>query len=105
MCVVEIQGESVVVDAVMAVSAHEGEFVDVGFALGGGVPWREVMGFTGGMIEVAQDTAAIADHQREPLAAGDHSLRPAMPEDFTDIGHEMRCMVGNTSVVLGDGDR
>jgi hypothetical protein len=92
-------------DAVMTVVADHREFVDIGFASDRSVPRLEVVGFAAAMIKAAQHTATVPDNQGEPLAPGDRSLRAALPKHLADVGHQLCCLIGYASVVLGHGNR
>ena len=58
-----VEGVFVVVEPVMTAGAHQGELIDIGFALNGGVERIEVMDLASRHVGPAQHTSAVTNNE------------------------------------------
>ena len=87
----------------MAVDADHGQLVDIGLALSRRFPRDEVVRFALGVVCLAQDAAAVADDEGDPLLGGGRADRSALPQHGAALGEQHGRVVADAAVVGHDG--
>ena len=91
---VSIERLVVGVELGVAAGAEQGELVEVGRALGRGIPWREMVGLALLRVGAAFDAAFVSQHERVALheagvtagSAKPEGLAVAVVENAEDVG-------------------
>ena len=92
-----VKGVFVVVEPVMTAGAHEGEFIDVGFALNGSVERVEVMCLAARHISPTPHTPTVTNHEGSELGWAGMATVSAMPKDLAGLieyGATQHCATG-----------